>query len=408
MDKAIIFHEKEKLLSLKKEVREELLEHIIPFWLNLKDDENGGFYGQVDYDLALQKNADKGCILNSRILWFFSNAYLLTNDKNCLALAHWAYDFLCAHFLDEINGGVIWSVASDGSARDTTKHTYNQAFALYALSSYFEASKESHAIVFAKELFNLIEEKCTENGFYCEAFTKEFLPQSNEKLSENGVMASHTMNTLLHILEAYTNLYRVAGDSSVKARLCEILLQFESKIWNPEKHRQEVFFDKNFNSLIDLHSYGHDIEASWLLDESLGILNESHYTALISPITEELSENVLKTAYDKGSVANECERGLVDETRVWWVQAESVVGFFNAWQKGLGNEFLDAAIGVWDFIKANIIDKRAGGEWFWSVDINGRAKTEPIVEPWKCPYHNGRMCFEIIKRVDKMMEVCHD
>lgn len=382
------------------EVRKHLTDTIIPFWKKLRDDENGGYYGWLDYDLKLDKEAVKGCILNSRITWFFANAYTLLKDESLLDEARHGFNFLKEHCWDKEYGGIYWSLKYDGTPFDTTKHTYNQAFSIYALSSYYEASKDEEALQMARELFHLIEEKCTDEVGYLEAFTRDFKPESNEKLSENGVLADKTMNTLLHVFEAYTELYRVAGDEAVKERIEWMMDIIAEKIYNPELHRQEVFFDANYNSILDLHSYGHDIETAWLVDRSVEVLGEQKYADKMTPITKDLTAQIYKVAFDGHSLANECEKGVVNEHRIWWVQAETVVGFINGYEKNPEKkEYLEAAHNVWDFIKEYIVDKREGSEWYWEVDKEGKPYPDrPIVEPWKCPYHNGRMCFEIIKR----------
>ncbi len=259
-----------------EEIKKHLVEHIIPFWEKLKDDTYGGYYGYMGYDLKLDKQCEKGCILNSRILWLFSSAYTLLKDEKLLKDATHAYDFMKKYCVDSEYGGIYWSVTYDGKPLDTTKHTYNQAFAIYALSAYYEASKDKEALKLAKKLFELIEENCKDDYGYLEAFDRKFEPVENDKLSENGV---------------------------------------------------------------------------------------------------------------------------VDTTRVWWVQAETVVGFVNAWQKTKDEKYLQAAKDVWDYIKNFVIDKRNGSEWYWSVDENKNPIDKPIVEPWKCPYHNGRMCIEVIRRL---------
>lgn len=175
------------------------------------------------------------------------------------------------------------------------------------------------------------------------------------------------------------------------------------KIYHPELHRQEVFFDDKWNSIIDLHSYGHDIETAWLVDRSLEVIEEKSYEEKLSPITKDLTNQIYKVAFDGNSLANECEKGVVNEWRIWWVQAETVVGFLNGYQKSGRKEYLEAAEKVWSFIKSHLIDQRegyaAGREWYWRVEADRTPDREmPIVEPWKCPYHNGRMCFEVIKR----------
>jgi mannobiose 2-epimerase len=382
-------------------VREHLEKELIPFWKGLRDDTYGGYYGFLSYDLDLDKEAEKGCILNSRILWFFSSAYTLCKDKSLLDEARHAYEFMIKHCIDKTYGGIYWSMTYDGRVLDSTKHTYNQAFAIYALSAYYEASGDMGALTLARNLFSLIENKCKDIIGYKEASNEKFEEAENDKLSENGVIASRTMNTLLHVLEAYTELYRVGGDKKVREALEQILTIFAEKVYNKELHRQEVFFDNDYKSLIDLHSYGHDIETSWLVDRAVEVIDEDgSWARKITPITKDLSRQVYEVAFDGRSLAYECDRGLVNEGRVWWVQAETVVGFINAYEKSdpKDEKYLDAAKNVLDFIFEYLVDKREGSEWFWEVSKDGKPDEKlPIVEPWKCPYHNGRMCIELIK-----------
>ena len=389
-------------MMMLEEVKAHLLNDIIPFWKNLRDDEFGGYYGYMDYDLKLDKKAVKGCILNSRITWFFANAYTLLKDESLLEEAKHGFAFMKEHCMDKENGGIFWSMKYDGTPEDTTKHTYNQAFSIYALSSYYEATHDEEALVMAKELFHIIETKCTDEIGYKEAFDKEFHEVENDKLSENGVIAEKTMNTLLHVFEAYTELYRVAKLPEVKERLEWIMDTFADKVYNPKRHRQEVFFDRNMNTILDLHSYGHDIETAWLMDRGVEVLGEKKYEEKMTPITKDLTAEIYKVAFDGHSLANECEKGVVNVHRIWWVQAETVIGFLNGWQKDPSRtEYLEAAKSEWQFIKDHVMDKRQGSEWFWEVDQSGKPyEGRPIVEPWKCPYHNGRMCFEVIRRLE--------
>lgn len=389
-------------MMMLEEVKAHLLNDIIPFWKNLRDDEFGGYYGYMDYDLKVDKKAVKGCILNSRITWFFANAYTLLKDESLLEEAKHGFAFMKEHCMDKENGGIFWSMKYDGTPEDTTKHTYNQAFSIYALSSYYEATHDEEALAMAKELFHIIETKCTDEIGYKEAFDKEFHEVENDKLSENGVIAEKTMNTLLHVFEAYTELYRVAKLPEVKERLEWIMDTFADKVYNPKLHRQEVFFDRNMNTILDLHSYGHDIETAWLMDRGVEVLGEKKYEEKMTPITKDLTAEIYKVAFDGHSLANECEKGVVNVHRIWWVQAETVIGFLNGWQKDPSRtEYLDAAKSEWQFIKDHVMDKRPGSEWFWEVDQSGKPyEGRPIVEPWKCPYHNGRMCFEVIRRLE--------
>lgn len=427
---------------LSTEFYEHLTEKIMPFWTGLRDDEHGGYFGYVDYDLGVDKKAVKGCILNSRIMWFFANAYMLfggeevkalgSAQKNgelaelCLDNAKHAYEFMTKYCLDEQYGGMLWSVNYDGSVYDDIKHTYNQAFGIYALASYFDATGDRTAYDHALELMDIIETRCTDDIGYLEAFNRDFTPAGNDKLSENGVMADKTMNTLLHVFEAYTELLRVSKKYSAQCgpdaedddifdktakrvadRLYFIVGILCNKIYNPLLRRQEVFFDSNYKSILDLHSYGHDIETSWLADRGLDVLDDLGCRLDLAPVTEALAERIYERAYVNHSLLNECEKGVDNTHRIWWVQAETVLGFMNAGQKceekgeyDIAQQYYDAVCDVWSFIQEKLTDSRTGSEWFWELDENlepipGR----PIVEPWKCPYHNGRMCIEMIRRL---------
>lgn len=386
-------------MRIARAAEQMLTKTILPFWMGLRDDRFGGYYGLVDFDLNVDKTAEKGCILNSRILWFFSQAALATGRQDLKNHARHAYEFLTGSCLDKEFGGVYWSLTYDGKPLDTTKHTYNQAFAIYALAAYYRLTGEEEALSLARNLFEQIETHCTDEEGYLEAFTRDWQPESNEKLSENGVLAAKTMNTLLHVFEGYAGLYQAAPTPRVEQAMRRILAIYADKVYSPELHRQLVFFDEHYRSIIDLYSYGHDIESSWLIDWGCALLGDEALSRRISAINSDLAQAILQKAYRDHSVINECERGKDDLTRVWWVQAEAVLGFVNEFEKSHRPEYADAAADVWHYIGEHLVDRRPGGEWFWCLDDNA-APTDrrPIVEPWKCPYHNGRMCLELMRR----------
>ncbi|MBQ7187092.1 MAG: AGE family epimerase/isomerase [Ruminococcus sp.] len=381
------------------EARNELENHIAPFWAGLRDDENGGFYGYLSCGLELDKKADKGVILHSRILWFFSKCYIVLKDEKYKELAFHAFEYVKNHCIDYDNGGVYWMTDWKGQPSDTMKHTYNIAFAVYALSCYYNAVGDRFALDLAYKLFSDIEENTRDEYGYREAFTKEWELIPNDALSENGLMADKTMNTILHLIEAYTELYKAGRSERVAERLKFLLGQMKDKVFDPERNALKVFFDTKLDVIGDIHSYGHDIEATWLIDLACDTLGDRELIADWADRDLKISENILNIALEDGALNNERENDRIDRTRVWWVQAESVVGFTNAYQHSGDKKFLDAARTVWEYIKAHIIDKREGGEWYSELTFEGTPhEWKEIVGPWKCPYHNGRMCMELISR----------
>lgn len=385
-------------MSLAEEVKNELVNHIIPFWNNLRDDEKGGFYGFMSHDLKLDKSAPKGVILHSRILWFYSNCYLTLKDEKCLENARHCYEFMTKYCVDRENGGVYWLMNADGTVNDSMKHTYCQAFFVYALASYYDASGDPGALKLAMEIFDTIEEKCTDDVAYLEAMSADWKLIPNDALSENGLMADKTMNTTLHLLEAYTELYRVNKDERVLSRIKFLIGLFLDKIFYAEEDRLLVFFDRELNVIGDIHSYGHDIEATWLLDRACEVIGDKELTEKVSAMNKRIVANIAKLAYENNSINNERENDKISRIRVWWVQAESVVGFLNGYQKYGVEKYREMSENIWGYIKAELIDKREGGEWLSQIEEDKRPTLKPMVDPWKCPYHNGRMCLEVLKR----------
>jgi 4-O-beta-D-mannosyl-D-glucose phosphorylase len=380
--------------TLKQEIKNELENRILPFWTKLKDDENGGFYGLADFKGNVDKRSSKGCILNSRILWFFSSTYQLTKDQSALECARHAYKFLVESFLDTHDGGLYWSVDYRGTPEDDRKHVYTQSFGIYALAQYYLSCGDESARTLAMQLFNLIEKKCRDEGGYLEEFDRDWHGQDNIMLSEHDVLSARTMNTNLHLMEAYTTLYEATMDKKVGASLKELLNVVQTKLYNEKDHTLKVFFDRNWNETLDIRSYGHDIEASWLIDRASEALHEQHL-----PLTLEIADAIYRTAYSPEGVINETVNGVTDRHRIWWVQAESVVGFFNAYCKSKDKHYLDATLQLWEFIRASFFDE-ATGEWFSELDETNRAVDIPVASAWKCPYHNGRMCLELMKMID--------
>ena len=382
---------------IRTEIRQQLEQKILPFWENLKDDSFGGFYGGMDNNLLVNHTADKGCILNSRILWTFSTAARQTGSAEYRAYADHAMDFF-RKFVDPVNGGVYWSVTYDGRPADTTKHTYCQAFAVYGLAAYYRLTGKREALDRAMDLFRIMESWCKDEAGYLEALKADFSPESNEKLSENGIMASRTMNTLLHVVEAYTELHRACPDGQVMIASVEGLNQLLDRIYNPGKRRMEVFFDEDFRPILDMQSYGHDIEGSWLIwDAAEYFLREDGREAW-RKMCLDLLESATERAFTDHGLHYEEVDGLVNTTRAWWPQAETMLGFEFGWRMTKDPVWLKRMRVQWDYIRRATVDAREGSEWFNELREDGSLIEEkPLVEEWKCPYHNGRMCLRLME-----------
>ncbi|NLZ45797.1 MAG: N-acylglucosamine 2-epimerase [Clostridiales bacterium] len=382
-----------------EQVKKELTQHIIPFWGKLEDKENGGFYGFLDYNLGLDQKADKGVILHSRILWFYSSCYSVLKDNQCLELATHAYEFIKNYCVDYELGGVYWLVDYKGKPVDEMKHTYNIAFAIYALSAYYNATGKKEALGLAEKLFSDIEEKTLDQYGYMEAFSRDWKLVSNDALSENGLSADKTMNTILHLIEAYTELYKANKSEKVAERLKFQLSQMSDKVYNSKTNALRVFFNTKLEEIGDIHSYGHDIEATWLMDLACQTLGDKGLIEKFRNMNLYISKNIQNIAVENGAMNNERENDKIDKKRVWWVQAEAVVGFINAYENSKDESFLKTAKSIWEYTKENMIDKRDGSEWYSEVSFEGVPhEWKEIVGPWKCPYHNGRMCLEVIIR----------
>ena len=380
---------------IQQEIREHLTNKILPFWEKLKDDEYGGFYGFMDEDLNLDKKGLKGCILNSRILWTFATAARMMGDETLRPYADHAYAFL-KRFIDPDHGGVYWSLTYDGKPLDTTKHTYCQAFAVYGLAAYYRLTGKQEALDKAMALFRLIESRCSDEGGYLEALKADFSPESNEKLSENGVMASRTMNTLLHVVEAYTELYRAQPDGQVMVACVEGLNQFLAQIYNPEKRRMEVFFDAAFRPLLDMQSYGHDIEGSWLVWDAVEMFIREDGREPWRKMCLDLLESATERAFTDHGLHYEIVNGELNTTRAWWPQAETMLGFDFGWRMTKDPVWISRMRTQWAYILGHTVDPREGSEWFNELREDGTLIGEkPMVDEWKCPYHNGRMCLRL-------------
>lgn len=372
--------------------------NILPFWVNrMVDTEYGGFYGRVDGDGILHPKANKGLVLNARILWTFSRAYRILKDDKYLQLASRAFKYLTANFIDKTHGGVYWEVDYRGCPANTKKQLYAQAFALYAFSEYYRATASPEALRLSKIYFELIEKTADKQyGGYFEAFAADWSPITDVRLSEKDANEKKSMNTHLHILEAYTNLYHIWKIPAVANAQRELINLFGTRIIDKKTWHSNLFFTDDWMIRSNARSYGHDIEASWLLWEAAHLLNDPKLLRRTTIISTNMVESVTEGLQPDGSLAYERDGFHLDNTRQWWVQAEAVVGFSYAHRYSRNTTFNRHATNAWNYIQSQLID-HVHGEWYWSRDAGGSIDiAQDKAGPWKCPYHNGRMCLEMI------------
>lgn len=389
---------------MKTEMQDVLQKNILRFWLDkMVDQEHGGFYGRIDGHEHLHADAEKGAILNARILWAFSAAYRVLGDKTYLEAASRAKHYIIDHFIDPEYGGVYWSLDCNGKPLDTKKQFYAIGFAIYGMSEYARATGDAEALKVAIDLYRCIEEHALDHEYngYIEAMTRDWQPIADMRLSELDANYPKSQNTHLHIIEPYTNLYRVWKSDELKASLRNLIDIFTDRILNPETHHLDLFFDMDWKRGAGaLESYGHDIECSWLIHEAALVLGDAEVLKKVEPIVEMVAKASEKGLNADGSMVHEAnlDTGYVDSDLHWWVQAEAVVGFFNIYQYFGDESALQKAQHCWTYIKENLIDDE-NGEWHWSRRKDGTLNLDDDKAGfWKCPYHNSRMCLEIIER----------
>lgn len=392
-----------EIQHLKQEARRVLTENILPFWTDkMTDAQNGGFIGRISGNGEVFAGAPKGAVLNARILWTFASAYRLLGNAGYLQTAKRAKEYLITKFFDKEFGGIFWLLDSKGNLVETKKQIYALGFGVYGLSEYYRATHDDEALDYAVKLYQSIEQHSFDTGKngYFEAFTRDWQPIDDMRLSEKDANEQKTMNTHLHILEPYANLYRVWKDDALKRQLKNLIEIFTDKILDADTHHLRLFFDADWNNKSNALSYGHDIEAAWLLHEAALVLGEKETLARVEEIVPLIVRASEEGLLSDGSMAYEknIRSGHLDAERHWWVQAETVVGFLNHYQHFGDEKSLQTALDCWRYISNNLIDRQQG-EWFWSIlpdgSINRRDDKAGI---WKCPYHNGRACMEILER----------
>lgn len=389
--------------NLKQTMKDVLEHNILSYWIDhVLDKENGGFYGRIDGDDQIHAQAEKGAVMNARILWAFSAAYRVLRNPAYLEAATRAKDYFLAHFVDKENGGVYWSVDYQGNPLDTKKQTYAIGFAIYGFSEYARATGDAEALEMAKRLYHDIETHAydSENQGYIEALTCDWQPIADMRLSDKDENGSRTMNTHLHIIEPYTNLYRVWKDAALEKSIRNLLDIFTDKLLNPETHHLDLFFDDKWQGKRNVESYGHDIEASWLLHETALVLDDKAVLQKMEQVIRRIADAADEGLRPDGSMVYEHWKDTdeYDLQRQWWVQCENIIGHIDLYQYFGYEDSLEKAVQCWNFVQKNLIDAK-NGEWHWAVLDDGTINLKDDKAGfWKCPYHNSRMCLELIER----------
>ena len=382
------------------------LDRILAYWsMYAPDEQYGGFHGQITDENEVIAQAPKGAVLNARILWTFSTAYLHQPKPELLALATRAYEYLTQYFLDREYGGVYWSVDYLGEPLDTKKQIYALAFAIYGLSEYYAASGHALALAQAQDLFRCIEAHSLdpEHGGYFEALVRDWTPLADLRLSDKDANEKKTMNTHLHVLEAYTNLYRHWPDAHLRAQILALLEVFLVHIIDPATQHLHLFLDEQWVPKSTTISFGHDIEAAWLLLEAAEALGDEDGIDRLRQVAVDMAAAAAEGLDFTGGLSYEFEPATHhwDREKHWWVQAEAMVGFLNAYHLSGKKVFYQQFEGIWAFTRRYILDYERG-EWYWgATEALTPIAGEDKAGFWKCPYHNARACLEILGRLSR-------
>jgi mannobiose 2-epimerase len=391
-----------------QQIRYELHENIMPFWMRrCLDSAGNGFIGRMSNDLVVDTEAPKGLILNTRLLWSFSAFHRFTKHPESLKMAHFTYDYIRQYFWDAEHGGSFWMLRPDGSPLVTSKKIYGQAFLIYAMAEYYLCTGNTEALNIAQTTFNLIDQYALDRDYsgYFEVCNRDWSLADDQRLGDEDMNEKKSMNNHLHLMEAFSTLYRAWNHPMIAQRLQMVITLFCDTILNADSGHLVLFFDQGWNRKSQTVSFGHDIEASWLLCEAAEALGDPAVKEKAESAAMKIAQVTCDSAINpRGGLFYEIdEDGRLNANREYWCQAEAAVGFLNAYQVTRNTPFLDAAVGIWTYIRNHQTDKEYG-EWFERIGAdNTPVFGQPKVSEWKDPYHNGRCCMELIRRLTALI-----
>ena len=397
-----------QLPALRTRIESELIDGILPWWLkHTVDHQKGGFHGEVDGRLKVMEDAPKGSVLNTRILWTFSAAYRKYRSLEYLEAATRAFDWIQSALVDPVYNGLYWTATANGKPDNPKKQIYAQAFAIYGLSEYYRACGSKEALSMARAIFRLVEKhgRDDEYGGYVEACQQNWSATNEMRLSPKDRNDPKSMNTHLHVLEAYANLYRCWPDASLREALVSLIRIFIDHIIDSKTAHFHLFFGENWEVRSDVTSFGHDIEGSWLLLEAAEMIESKALLDELEPIALRMVDATLEEGMDDdhGIISDAYGGGKKNTEKEWWSQAEGAVGCLNAYQISGNEKYLKATKDIWEFLEQYIVDHNEG-EWFYMI-TQDRQPIHRYMKAglWKCPYHNSRACLELMRRIDEIM-----
>ena len=393
--------------ELARAAESELFDNILPFWVETAPDRTrGGFHGWISNDNSVDEKAPKGLVMHARLLWAFSAVLRFRDRREYREAADRALSFLMERLADPVHGGFWWRTDAAGKPTYRTKGVHGQALALYGLCEALGRpggiSGRDRIIREADRQFELLEchARDSAGGGYREVLTEDWKPHPDGRLSSADIPCFNSMNTNLHVLEAYGSYCRVRRSPEAEEALGSLLRWFISSIYDPKRRHLTLYLDRHGRTMKDVDSYGHDIEAAWLLREGVRVLGDGDLEAEMEPVLAALADSVCSDGFsdDSGGLDYERDGAHRNTDRHWWVQAEALVGFRDRWEVDGEGKWLEAARRTWRYIEDSISDKR-NGEWLWGRTADGKTLEKEKGGLWKTPYHNGRACMELMERI---------